>query len=331
MESMVLEVAVGLALLYYVTATLVSGVAEGLTRLMNTRSKMLWATLERLLQDSSDVRSLGAPFVFQSLAGGKSKDSRPSFGQPPADDASAPATRLAELATAPSISGTDYVTDGKTKVSTIPGRVFAAALLEIATVKASDDKTLKGTLTSLAQHYDGSPLGRYLTTVAEHVGEDLDKVTDLLSGWFDDQMVRVTQTYRKNIKYVLAVIGLVLAVVCNIDSIHVANALKGNADLRQVVVATAGTMTPGTGCKLDKDDATLNTLKCGLQDLSTFNAMGVVVPTTDGAWDRWKQRWTSDSPWPHLLGLALTTGAVALGGPMWFDFLMMLTGRKKSG
>jgi hypothetical protein len=63
MDSVVLEVAVGLALLYYVTATLVSGVAEGLTRLMNVRSKTLWSALGRMLdQQSSAGSSLGAPF-----------------------------------------------------------------------------------------------------------------------------------------------------------------------------------------------------------------------------------------------------------------------------
>ena len=75
MDSVVLEVAVGLALLYYVAATLVSGVAEGLTRLMDVRSKTLWAALTRLVTTSNTGKdSLGVPLVFKALlpgAGGR--------------------------------------------------------------------------------------------------------------------------------------------------------------------------------------------------------------------------------------------------------------------
>ena len=71
MDSVVLEVAVGLTLVFYVTATLVTGMAEGLTRLLNTRSKLLWATLARLMTPSTSVTTLGAPFIFKSLAPGR--------------------------------------------------------------------------------------------------------------------------------------------------------------------------------------------------------------------------------------------------------------------
>lgn len=79
MDSVVLEVAVGLALLYYVTATLVSGVVEGLTRLMNTRCQMLWATLARILQDdAAKGSSLGSSLMFKSIV--RRDDPRPDFG-----------------------------------------------------------------------------------------------------------------------------------------------------------------------------------------------------------------------------------------------------------
>jgi hypothetical protein len=331
MDSVVLEVAVGLALLYYVTATLVSGVAEGLTRLMNVRSKTLWSALGRMLDPQSSAgSSLGAPFVFQSLMPG-------GGGRPLVDatstvktTANAPADLLGELASVPSIRSLDYVTDAHTKVANIPGKVFASALMELADTKAAGG-SIQQKLTALAANYQGSPLGAYLTTLTTQAGYSMDRLTDEIGSWFDAQMVRVTQTYRKNIKYILAVIGLLVAVVCNIDSLQVADALKGNADLRQVVVATAGQVDPDAGCTIHESDPTKKTLECGLQDLAAFNAMRVVVPMTDGAVERWQKTWSWQTAAPHLLGLAVTTGAVALGGPMWFDFLMALTGRKKSG
>jgi hypothetical protein len=343
MDSLVLEVAVGLALLYYVTATLVSGVAEGLTRLANVRSKTLWAALARMLAEGgSATKSLGVPFVARSLlpgGGGRplvrsSSLVTSSDGGPPADvtpTSTSTDERLSELAALPSIRSLDYVTAAHTKVANIPGKVFASALMELATVK-SNDESIQGKLTTLANHYKGSPLGTYLATLTSQVGYSMDRVTDEIGSWFDAQMVRVSQTYRKNIKYVLAVLGLLVALVCNLDTMKVADSLRSNSDLRQVVVATAGTVQPQADCTLNppESDPTLKTLKCGLQDLTAFDATGVVVPLTNGWTDRWTQSWTSGTV-AHLLGLALTTGAIALGGPMWFDFLMLLAGRKKSG
>jgi hypothetical protein len=342
MNSLVLEVAVGLALLYYVTATLVSGAAEGLTRLANVRSKTLWAALARMLAEGgSATTSLGVPFVARSLfpGGGGRPLVRSSSLVTSSDDGQAPANvattsteeRLSELAALPSIRSLDYVTSAHTKVANIPGKVFASALMELATLK-SNDESIQDKLTTLANHYQGSPLGTYLATLTSQVGYSMDRVTDDIGSWFDAQMVRVSQTYRKNIKYVLAVLGLLVALACNIDSMKVADSLRSNSDLRQVVVATAGTVQPEADCTLNppESDPTLKTLKCGLQDLTAFDATGVVVPLTNGWTDRWKQSWTSNTV-AHVLGLALTTGAIALGGPMWFDFLMLLAGRKKSG
>ena len=116
MDSLVLEVAVGLALLYYVTATLVSGVAEGLTRLANVRSKTLWAALARMLAEGgSATKSLGVPFVVRSLlpgGGGRplvrsSSLVTSSDGGPPADvtpTSMSTDERLSELAALPSIA-----------------------------------------------------------------------------------------------------------------------------------------------------------------------------------------------------------------------------------
>lgn len=319
----------GLALLFYVTATLVSGVAEGVTRLMNERSKMLWATLKRLLQSSGAVGTLGVPLMVRSVL--RLGDARPTFGpvqgQIKADDVVA---KLKELASAPSVRGVDYVTDGRTKVANIPGKIFAAALLEIATAKESG-QSIQEKLVTIADHYASSPLGDYLRSLAENAGDDLDSVTNQISLCFDAQMVRVSQTYRKNIKRVLAGLGLVVALACNIDTIQVAHGLTTNANLRQVVVATAGKVDPDTQCDIAEKDPTVKTLKCGLQDLGTFTVTGVVIPTTDGWVNRLQMAWARETAVMHVLGLALTTGAVALGGPMWFDFLMLLTGRKRSG
>jgi hypothetical protein len=336
MSSVVLEVAIGLALLFYVSATLVSGVAEGITRLLSTRSKLLWAALARLLATEEGPTSLGPRFMAKSLVP-KGPDPRPLAAvAPTANNADEPpvsaASRLAELAAAPSIRGLEYVANGKTAVANIPGKVFATALLELATTKA-EGGTVQEKLIALAGAYSGSPLGGYLKTIAGHVGNDIDKATNAISDWFDQQMTRVSQTYRRNMKYVLAALGLAVALLCNVDSINVAQGLANNAGLRQVITATADDITKAditAGCTSAETDTTRKTLDCGLQKLAAFEGTGVVIPFSADWTNSWTKNWQSEPVATHLLGLGLTTGALALGGPMWFDFLMLLTGRKKA-
>lgn len=368
MNSVILEVGIGLALLFYVMATLVSGVAEGITRLLNTRSKMLWAALERLMSESLEPSqagspktgptTLGAPLMFQSLVPGKrGRDARPEAQINPTSGKMVDAgDRLKDLAGAPSVRGLDYVSRGQTKVATISGKVFTSALFELASIKAgrniqaegdagaeSDIKakgdvgaegdSVANSLSTLTDEYQGTPLGGYLGALAKHAGEDIDSVTNSISDWFDQQMSRVTRTYRKNIKYLLAAIALIIALGFNVDTIQVAQGLARNADLRQVVSATAGDITQEdltANCTTSQKDPTGRTLDCGLQKLNSLQGAGVVLPGPEWT-TRIAKSWSWDSATAtHVLGLALTTGAVSLGGPMWFDFLMLLTGRKRA-
>ncbi len=338
MQSVILEVAIGLALVYYISATLVSGVVEGLTRLMNSRSKTLWAALARLLKDEGAATStLGVPHIFKSLLPGARFDSRPLALGTPGSGVAAEydlGTRVSDLAGAPSIKGLDYVTGGKTKVTNVPGNVFASAVLELATIKGAGE-SVQTRLASLTAAYGDSPLGRFLTARVALLGDDVDKITDELAKWFDSQMVRLSETYRKNIKYVLAAVGLLLALLCNLDTVRIVDGLRTDAAVRQVVNATAGDLTSDditVGCTTTVTDPVEKTLTCGLQKLDNMSTLGVVIPMSDGWGDRWTSNWTGGGNHAsHVVGLAVTVGAMALGGPMWFDFLMFLTGRKKAG
>jgi len=49
MESLYLEVGIGLVVVFVVVATVADGVNEVVTRLLNTRAKALWATIHGLL------------------------------------------------------------------------------------------------------------------------------------------------------------------------------------------------------------------------------------------------------------------------------------------
>ena len=68
MNSTYLEVGIGLAVVFFVVATLADGLNEILSRLLNTRAKALWGGLTGLLSDHSERKpDLGIGFIVKSI------------------------------------------------------------------------------------------------------------------------------------------------------------------------------------------------------------------------------------------------------------------------
>ncbi len=68
MNSTYLEVGIGLAVVFFVVASVADGFNEILSRTLNTRAKALWAALSGLLSDQSEEKpDLGVGFIFKSI------------------------------------------------------------------------------------------------------------------------------------------------------------------------------------------------------------------------------------------------------------------------
>lgn len=68
LNSTYLEVGIGLAVVFFVVATLADGLNEILSRLLNTRAKALWGGLTGLLSDQSEQKpDLGIGFIVKSI------------------------------------------------------------------------------------------------------------------------------------------------------------------------------------------------------------------------------------------------------------------------
>ena len=65
------------------------------------------------------------------------------------------------------------------------------------------------------------------------------KAKEQIENWFNDTMDRLSGAYKRKAQFLAFVIGLVLALVLNVDSIHVANSLWREPTLRQTIIAQA--------------------------------------------------------------------------------------------
>jgi hypothetical protein len=352
-DSTVVQVAVGLALLFFVVASVASGVNQVLSRWADARAKTLWTAIAKLLTPSPadpppPKGAPGPPVPPGSIISGleltflraltfanprTSHDPRPTAltrtGGPTPET-----TPAAALLTTPSVRALDPQpkSNKPTKIDALPGKLFASGLLELATIKGSGGE-LKDQIAQLTTTYAGSPLGAYLGTVAGSYATDVDKFVDGVGNWYDDQMTRLSSVYRQKTRYFLAVIGLVAAFFFNVDAFAVGTALQHDAALRQGAAVVAGGVAAGditTGCDVAKD-AQARTLKCGEEQLNKLEALHVPI-IGHWTWDTWSASWTGTTTQVilHLLGLLTTALAVSLGAPFWFDLLKWLTGRRSA-
>jgi hypothetical protein len=155
--------------------------------------------------------------------------------------------------------------------------------------------------------------------------------------WYDEQMAKITGWYKRWARVVLGVVGFVVAVLANIDTVQATHALYVEAPLQQAVVATA---SAGTLCQDVTDVAGRN--RCATDELASLEADGLPIgypSTCDPAAGAWAPCWTwSKSATPHgwdfwlkLVGWVVTAFAVSFGAPFWFEALSKLGSLRTTG
>ena len=257
LDSVVIEVTVGLALVFLVLATMASALTEVVAKATQLRARTLWKSLAGLLgaPDEADGRAgdgdagaaapagnaegvdLGALGLTAGLRMVTLRDDpRPTAGAPASDTSSL----LDDLVATPSIRAFDPAANlaKPTRVDSIPPKVFGAALLELAELKG-EAGSVEDRVAALVERYSGTPMMSSLGTAAVGVGDDVDRFIDRVGGWFDAQMTRLTAIYRRFAQWILFAVGLLLAMVLNADAIEMGVALKENAQTRTAVALLA--------------------------------------------------------------------------------------------
>lgn len=149
----------------------------------------------------------------------------------------------------------------------------------------------------------------YLFKGIDNTAEDLEKKLSEWRGeienWFNDSMSMVSLEYRKSAHKWAFIIGLAIAIILNLDTVHIATQLWQEPLLRAAIVAQAQ-----------------NQVDSGITDYQTAIAnlhlpLGWNPQSTPGDLAGWLLK---------AFGLALSGAAAAQGAPFWFDALRKLVG-----
>lgn len=154
-----------------------------------------------------------------------------------------------------------------------------------------------------------TPPARAVVAIIDSANNDLDRARAGVAAWYEGAMERISGIYKRKMQAITFAVAAVVTVGIGADSIAIGSALWSSQGVRGAVAnAAAGATTDQT---LEKAVDTLGSyeLPIGWVDL----------PQTPYAWMR------------KALGLLLTTFAVSLGAPFWFDVLKRVTNLRGAG
>ncbi len=231
----------------------------------------------------------------------------------------------------------------KTLPSYIPAASFSAALLDLLArgpVSATPSPNLAAagalSLEQIRASVNTLPnarLQRAVLNAIDLADGDLQAARTHLETWFNANMDRVAGWYKRRTQTILLALGLGAAVFLNIDAITVTGRLFQDKALRAAVVAEAGkvsdqkdTKAAGVGSGQPQQAAGKD-LATKLADIDGLRAQFEKVGFPIG----WPAPQAANNSVPYqlsawqvvtmVLGWLITGLAVTLGAPFWFDLL----------
>ncbi len=197
------------------------------------------------------------------------------------------------------------------------------------------------------------PEGDARTRVLEAIDQGQASLEDFrqgVEGWFDDAMDRVSGVYRRRVRWWLVVIAGVVTLAIGADTLQIYDSLSTNPTVRAALVAqvenarAAGGVVenpPASAPVVDAEGTPTAAAAAADTDRPDVSAILDELDKTDlglGYGDRptldgWDSDWGAVAGWTagKAAGLLLTTFAVALGAPFWFDVLLKVSNVRAAG
>ncbi|MBY5840387.1 hypothetical protein J3P71_19075 [Rhizobium leguminosarum] len=165
-------------------------------------------------------------------------------------------------------------------------------------------------------------------------GTDIVKIRDEIALSFDNVMDRLSGEYQRKMRRFSFLVGLVIAVAFDVDSISISRTMWGSTEMRTQIAAEAQKFVDQkwtTACDATKPPQEQN--DCLTGELKQLSAQLAPFPL---GWDTKKLNWefvrnNKGAVVLKAIGLLWTGLALSLGGPFWFDLLQNFVNVRGSG
>jgi len=193
---------------------------------------------------------------------------------------------------------------------------------------------------------DHAPLKPVLLSLLNRADHDLTRFRVDLESWFDSSMERVGGWYKRRTQVILLTLGIMIALLFNIDTIAIANRLLQNPALRSAIAEQATAQAEQFKALQAQQPAGTTPQQIIANSAAQFNATQVLLSslniplgwTEDTLRDFYAQPGVLKNGLivfglavQKLLGILITGFAVSQGAPFWFDLLNKLTNVRSAG
>ena len=239
-----------------------------------------------------------------------------------------------------------------------PSYLNASTFSEILmhTMKAKDFESLKKYVNEMAT----GELKTYLLDLVDDADGDINVFRQKLENWYSDMMDRASGWYKRHVHNILLTIGLILALLFNADTFSiyskVSSIQQGSAE-EAAIWAVAQDYVDEKEASFNSQLASfkkvvdsLQTVPDSLRDLSVLekqdrllrSQQDTLIADLSGANSPLGLGWTPEEweafqseswySWiAKLLGMIITTLAISLGAPFWFDLLKKIVNVRNAG
>lgn len=293
--SEILDVAIGLILLFLLMSLVCSSIKEALETVFKYRARDLERGIREIFGDI-DRTGLSAEFykhplinaLFQGPYNRKNIKNLPSY---------------------------------------IPGKTFSLALMDLVRSvggkpMAEEPSAVAGFRAMVANLPQDSTIRGALLPLIDAGGNDMARVRQNIEDWYNSSMDRVSGWYKRRTQKIIAGIGLGLAVLVNADSVSIARYLNTNQTARSVIVSQlAKSAHSGGPSTSDLADPLGYLERQGGVPLGWIFVPEPDQKPADFVRD-WRRAPVSFGGWMlKIAGLLFTAFAISLGAPFWFDVL----------
>ena len=269
-SSRILDLAIGMALVFGSTAALSSVFTELISRFLGLRAAYLLTGLRELLDGSEagEVKLQSAQAAYEGLHGliTEPDTSKPT---PSATAALLGSPILGAQGTAGTIGSRGLtLTKGahasdpasvnadsgarkdrrqllRSLPSYISARTFSESIVDLLVPDSAERTTMTAIRNNVNSLPEGLPLKSSLQALVKTAGDDVDCFRTSVEHWYDDHMARVSGWYQRRTASFTLGVGIVIVVLLNVNAITIGRTLYTDADVRTAVAAIA---TGSTSC-----------------------------------------------------------------------------------
>lgn len=292
--SAMLEVGIGLVIVYIVFALACSTVSEQISQFLGLRAQNLWDSICALTGDRDGVGAAKDLYNHPLVRGLASKG-----GSSLSAEADHPVDRPMP--------------------SYIPADVFSLALHD---VWKSQPVVKGGATDELAKALEPIFASAGATVSKTSTGDDADKARKNIEVWYDAAMERSSGWYKRKVQVIIFAIAAILVTASNADTVMIANKLMNNPAMRAAAVSKAQSVSEAGVGSVDPNKTP-----------EVSNMLGWTQPEDGGESTNPESDNSVPQDWgswiAKIFGLLITAFAASLGAPFWFQMLQNLLAAKK--